>query len=62
VVDGGVRKNVPVTGTQRALYSASTETFCRTSAEEILGTIASGFPFPVEIAQRNAWWQEIVIF
>ncbi|HOY68038.1 MAG TPA: DUF2075 domain-containing protein [Candidatus Ozemobacteraceae bacterium] len=45
----------------RALYSDSIETFCRTSREEILGKIAARYSFSLEQSQRDAWLQEINI-
>lgn len=45
----------------RAYYSASLNDFLSSSDEVVLGTLAKNSDVPVEIAQRNAWLDQIVI-
>jgi len=46
---------------KRAFYSDSVEGLLAKSLDEILGKLASGSDFDVELAQRDAWLEEIQI-
>lgn len=46
---------------KRALYSASITTFCESSVEEIIGTLAQSHQFSIEPAQRDAWKEQVSI-
>jgi len=46
---------------KREYYSDTISNFLRSSTDEIVGKLAQGSDFPVELSQRNAWIEEIEI-
>ena len=45
----------------RAYYAADTSQFASSSVARILGTLAAHADFDIELAQRNAWSEQILI-